>query len=253
MAPKIPMKKWRKGSQNSIEIIKDAEKEENVDAVEHVEVGEKNWMVRDLGLAKPAPVIETFCTDELVLQHVKLDGVVTLVDSMNAMQHLNEIKPRFVVNEAVEQISYADCIIFEQVSTTKAYIKFLSDGFVSTNCIRDLSYNNLSGPVPRLPAKTFKYRHNQMATNNFSSKYLVGKGGFGNVYKGCLRDGAVVVVKRLKDGNAIGGEIQFQTEVEMIRLAVHMNLLQLFGFCMTASASLLVYLSMVMPWSKFHA
>ena len=67
-----------------------------------------------VGLAKPAPVIETFCTDELVLQHVKLDGVVTLVDSKHAMQHLNEIKPRFVVNKAVEQIAYADCIIFEQ-------------------------------------------------------------------------------------------------------------------------------------------
>ncbi|XP_062103626.1 LRR receptor kinase SERL2-like [Humulus lupulus] len=90
--------------------------------------------------------------------------------------------------------------------------------------------------------------------NIFSSrKYLVGKGGFGNVYKGCLRDGIVVAVKRLKDGNAIGGEIQFQTEVEMIRLAVHMNLLQLFGFCMMASERLLVYLYMVMSWSKFHA
>ncbi|XP_062099129.1 protein NSP-INTERACTING KINASE 2-like [Humulus lupulus] len=83
-----------------------------------------------------------------------------------------------------------------------------------------------------------------MATNNFTSKYLVGKGGFGNVYKGCLRDGIVVAVKRLKDGNAIGGEIQFQTEVEMISLAVHMNLLQLYGFCMTASERLLVYLYM---------
>ncbi|XP_062111250.1 protein NSP-INTERACTING KINASE 2 [Humulus lupulus] len=89
--------------------------------------------------------------------------------------------------------------------------------------------------------KRFQFRELQMATNNFSSKYLVGKGGFGNVYKGCLRDGTVVAVKRLKDGNAIGGEIQFQTEVEMISLAVHRNLLRLYGFCMTASERLLVY------------
>ncbi|XP_062080767.1 zinc-regulated GTPase metalloprotein activator 1-like [Humulus lupulus] len=75
------------------------------------------------GLAKPAPVIETFCTDELVLQHVKLDGVVTLVDSKHAMQHLNEIKPRFVVNEAVEQIAYADCIIFEQADRFSAKVE----------------------------------------------------------------------------------------------------------------------------------
>jgi hypothetical protein len=48
-------------------------------------------------------------------------------------------------------------------------------------------------------------------------------------------------VKRLKDGNAAGGELQFQTEVEMISLAVHRNLLRLCGFCMTATERLLVY------------
>lgn len=67
------------------------------------------------GLAKPGPVIETFCTDELVSRYVKLDGVVTLVDSKHSMQHLNEVKPRFVVNEAVEQVAYADRIIVNKV------------------------------------------------------------------------------------------------------------------------------------------
>ncbi|CAL1408420.1 unnamed protein product [Linum trigynum] len=89
--------------------------------------------------------------------------------------------------------------------------------------------------------KRFPFKELQVATNNFSSKYLIGKGGFGNVYKGYLSDGTLVAVKRLKDGNASGGEIQFQTEVEMISLAVHRNLLRLYGFCMTNSERLLVY------------
>ncbi|KAK4260915.1 hypothetical protein QN277_003976 [Acacia crassicarpa] len=89
--------------------------------------------------------------------------------------------------------------------------------------------------------KKFNFRELQAATNNFSSKNLIGKGGFGNVYKGYLPDGTIIAVKRLKDGNAIGGEIQFQTEVEMISLAVHRNLLRLYGFCMTATERLLVY------------
>lgn len=89
--------------------------------------------------------------------------------------------------------------------------------------------------------KRFQFRELQMATNNFSNKNIIGKGGFGNVYKGYIRDGTVVAVKRLKDGNTSGGEIQFQTEVEMISLAVHRNLLRLYGFCMTASERLLVY------------
>lgn len=61
------------------------------------------------------------------------------------------------------------------------------------------------------------------------------------MYKGNLQDGTVVAVKRLRDGNAVGGEIQFQTEVEMISLAVHRNLLRLCGFCMTSTERLLVY------------
>jgi serine/threonine protein kinase len=89
--------------------------------------------------------------------------------------------------------------------------------------------------------KRFQFRELQSATDNFSSKNILGKGGFGYVYRGQLPDGTLVAVKRLKDGNAAGGEAQFQTEVEMISLALHRNLLRLYGFCMTATERLLVY------------
>ncbi|RLN09947.1 protein NSP-INTERACTING KINASE 1 [Panicum miliaceum] len=89
--------------------------------------------------------------------------------------------------------------------------------------------------------KRFQFRELQTATENFSSKNILGKGGFGIVYRGQLPDGTLAAIKRLKDGNAAGGEAQFQTEVEMISLAVHRNLLRLYGFCMTTSERLLVY------------
>ncbi|XP_055801536.1 protein NSP-INTERACTING KINASE 2-like [Solanum dulcamara] len=89
--------------------------------------------------------------------------------------------------------------------------------------------------------RRFQFKELQSATNNFSSKNILGKGGFGNVYKGCLSDGIIVAVKRLKDGNAVGGNQQFQTEVALISLAVHRNLLRLYGFCMTPTERLLVY------------
>ncbi|XP_063945168.1 protein NSP-INTERACTING KINASE 1 isoform X7 [Daucus carota subsp. sativus] len=89
--------------------------------------------------------------------------------------------------------------------------------------------------------KKFSFRELQIATENFSSKNLLGQGGFGDVYKGCLQDGTAVAVKRLKDGSTSGGQKQFQTEIEMISLAVHRNLLRLYGFCMTATEKLLVY------------
>ncbi|PWA61705.1 protein kinase-like domain-containing protein [Artemisia annua] len=89
--------------------------------------------------------------------------------------------------------------------------------------------------------RKFQLRELQIATRNFSNKNILGKGGFGHVYKGTLQDGTSVAVKRLKDGGAAGGERQFQTEVEMISLAVHRNLLRLYGFCMTPTEKLLVY------------
>ncbi|AQL03066.1 Protein NSP-INTERACTING KINASE 1 [Zea mays] len=89
--------------------------------------------------------------------------------------------------------------------------------------------------------KRFQFRELQAATDKFSGKNLLGKGGFGFVYRGQLPDGTLVAVKRLKDGNVAGGEAQFQTEVEMISLALHRNLLRLYGFCTTATERLLVY------------
>ncbi|KAF8011057.1 hypothetical protein BT93_J1618 [Corymbia citriodora subsp. variegata] len=84
-------------------------------------------VIETTGLAKPGPVIDTFCSDELVSRYVKLDGVVTLVDSKHAMKHLNEVKPRFVVNEAVEQIAYADRIIINKIDlATEAELEILT-------------------------------------------------------------------------------------------------------------------------------
>nr|URM60577.1 brassinosteroid insensitive 1-associated receptor kinase 1 [Gymnema sylvestre] len=93
--------------------------------------------------------------------------------------------------------------------------------------------------------KRFSLRELQVASDNFSNKNILGRGGFGKVYKGRLADGSLVAVKRLKEERTQGGELQFQTEVEMISMAVHRNLLRLRGFCMTPTERLLVYPYMV--------
>ena len=49
-----------------------------------------------------------------------------------------------------------------------------------------------------------------MATNNFTT--ILGKGGFGTVYKGILRNGVVVAVKVLSDASKQGAE-EFLNEV----------------------------------------
>ncbi|XP_028089480.1 BRASSINOSTEROID INSENSITIVE 1-associated receptor kinase 1-like isoform X1 [Camellia sinensis] len=89
--------------------------------------------------------------------------------------------------------------------------------------------------------KRFSLHELQVATDNFSNINILGRGGFGMEYKGRLADGSLVAVKRLKEERTQGGELQFQTEVEMVSMAVHRNLLPLCGFCMTLTERLLVY------------
>ncbi|XWS16949.1 hypothetical protein CRYUN_Cryun33cG0025700 [Craigia yunnanensis] len=89
--------------------------------------------------------------------------------------------------------------------------------------------------------RNFAFRELQLATDNFSSKNILGTGGFGHVYKGKLGDGTLVAVKRLKDLTGSFGESQFRTELEMISLAIHRNLLRLIGYCATSNERVLVY------------
>uniref|UniRef100_A0ACD6AFA3 Uncharacterized protein n=1 Tax=Avena sativa TaxID=4498 RepID=A0ACD6AFA3_AVESA len=91
------------------------------------------------------------------------------------------------------------------------------------------------GRVKRYTLKDIKE-----ATNNFNPNNILGQGGFGIVYKGILHDGNIAAVKRLREFVS-AGEGQFHTEVEVISLVVHRNLLSLIGFCSEDNERLLVY------------
>ncbi|KAK3412008.1 hypothetical protein EUGRSUZ_I00759 [Eucalyptus grandis] len=78
------------------------------------------------------------------------------------------------------------------------------------------------------------------ATNNFDPKLLIGKGGFGNVYRGTLRDGTKVAVKRSELG--LGqGFLEFQTEITILSKIRHCHLVSLIGYCAEQSEMILVF------------
>ncbi len=64
-------------------------------------------VIETTGLADPAPVIQSFFTDEVMLRQTQLDSVVTVVDVKHVTQHWES-------EEAQEQIAFADIILLNK-------------------------------------------------------------------------------------------------------------------------------------------
>ncbi|XP_073223862.1 cysteine-rich receptor-like protein kinase 10 isoform X2 [Cicer arietinum] len=80
----------------------------------------------------------------------------------------------------------------------------------------------------------------EIATNNFSDDNKIGKGGYGQVYKGILPDGQEIAVKRLSKSSGQGAE-EFKNEVMLIAKLQHRNLVRLIGFCLEDQEKILIY------------
>ncbi|XP_057430165.1 probable LRR receptor-like serine/threonine-protein kinase At1g67720 [Lotus japonicus] len=76
------------------------------------------------------------------------------------------------------------------------------------------------------------------ATNDFSKK--IGKGSFGSVYYGKMRDGKEIAVKTMTDPSSHGNQ-QFVNEVALLSRIHHRNLVPLIGYCEEEYQHILVY------------
>ncbi|BBN04076.1 protein MpRLK-Pelle_RLCK-IV [Marchantia polymorpha subsp. ruderalis] len=95
------------------------------------------------------------------------------------------------------------------------------------------AYSNTSSQIPPgvTGALTFTMAELMKVTGNFSPSHKIGQGGFGTVYKGKLKDGTVVAVKRAKkDAFETRLSIEFQNELDMLSQVDHLNLVKLIGY-----------------------
>jgi len=65
-------------------------------------------LIETTGLADPAPVAQTFFSDEEMKAKLELDAIVTVVDAKHIVQHLDELR------EPEEQVAFADVILLNK-------------------------------------------------------------------------------------------------------------------------------------------
>ncbi|XP_024465666.2 cold-responsive protein kinase 1 isoform X3 [Populus trichocarpa] len=98
-----------------------------------------------------------------------------------------------------------------------------------------LGATELRGPV------NYSFKDLKSATKNFSEEYKLGEGGFGEVYKGVLKNERVVAVKKLAISQSHRAKEEFEKEVKIISNVHHRNLIRLLGCCSNGPELLLVY------------
>ncbi|KAF8409295.1 hypothetical protein HHK36_005369 [Tetracentron sinense] len=200
-------------------------------------------------------------------QSVLLNLILGLHDLDNSSILL--ISRFFEAGDQDWSVKFSDCTdnLFEKCNPTIQRIAVLYHTVMSCSCFgasvlerkKDPvhAHRDIDGPLTK-NIKTFSYNQLRSATNNFHSSNKIGRGGFGIVYKGILKNGIQVAVKALS-AESKQGVREFLTEIEIISNVRHPNLVELIGYCVQGTNRILVYeyvennsLNHILlgPWSK---
>ncbi|KAK1414178.1 hypothetical protein QVD17_29919 [Tagetes erecta] len=113
---------------------------------------------------------------------------------------------------------------------------------MSISSIQNVGSSSSSSSSPQL-CRQFTFSEIKLATQNLDESLVIGRGGFGKVYKGTIINGnnlLIVAIKRLGATSNQGAQ-EFWTEVNMLSNLRHCHLVSLIGYCNDEEEFILVY------------
>lgn len=119
-----------------------------------------------------------------------------------------------------------------------------NDGGSSSGTSHSGSSSGQAGDVHVVEAGSFVIAVQVLrgATRNFAQDNVLGRGGFGVVYRGELHDGTMIAVKRM-EAVAVSNKAldEFQAEIAVLTKVRHRNLVSILGYAIEGNERLLVY------------
>ncbi|KAK2996046.1 hypothetical protein RJ640_029594 [Escallonia rubra] len=154
--------------------------------------------------------------------------------SLNPMSRPKLQKSRLVSASKGSQIANGAIFLILLLNIIVYYLRKLHE---SNNVEKDKASSLPSGQLCRL----FSLAEVQLATHDFDDALIIGKGGFGKVYRGLIDNGkTTVAIKRLNSTSEQGAP-EFWTEIQMLSKFRHGHLVSLIGYCNQDHEMILVY------------
>ncbi|KAK6145135.1 hypothetical protein DH2020_021955 [Rehmannia glutinosa] len=163
--------------------------------------------------------------------------VIAILGFVIYRRNLNKQNKYAWVSEKSRRKSEKQMVI-ENIDQGKDNVKSPNSTSITTETPISISdYHIYDGGNITIPIEVLRE-----ATDNFNENNILGRGGFGIVYKGQLHDGTKIAVKRMESSMLSDkGLHEFKAEIEVLTKVRHRHLVALHGFCDNGNERLLVY------------
>ncbi|XP_011002057.1 PREDICTED: cysteine-rich receptor-like protein kinase 10 isoform X1 [Populus euphratica] len=153
--------------------------------------------------------------------------------------------PAISLNPSGERKASSRTIVYISVPTSAFVVLLFSLCYCYVHQKARKEYNaiqegNGGDEITSVQSLQFQLGTIEAATNNFAEENKIGKGGFGDVYRGTLPNGQHIAVKRLSK-NSGQGAAEFKNEVVLVARLQHRNLVRLLGYCLQGEEKILIY------------